>query len=224
MKFPGKVISIILCLLMCIQCMSVTVSANDSVFIVNESFNSYVTNEVPAELSVIGNKNYVTEYSEKEKGYRFDLNNAEQTLSFPAKLSKEHFVSFDLLATDKINGALNFMTGTTTVPFKVVSFVNGRLKSHNGKEIGGVVGKMRNISVYFDFANKLYTVYQDGKAILSDNYISGLSFSETNAVSLTFSSSVGASVVVDNINIGNGKPMKKYPVSEYNPNSVELGY
>ena len=222
MAFFRKFVSLVLCLILVTQCMVTLVWASDSNIIVNESFNSYVTNEVPIGISVIGNKNYVTEYSEKEKGYRFDLNNAEQTISFPAKLSKDHFVSFDILATGKINGALNFVSGTSTVPFKVVSFADGKIKSHNGKEIGGVVGKMRNISVYFDFANKLYTVYQDGKALISDYYISGLSFSETKEVSLTFSSSVGASVIVDNINIGNGKPIKKYPVSEYNPNSVEL--
>lgn len=216
-----KWIALTVVAILLVQCGFASVFASESTLVVNESFNAYITNEVPANLSVVGNRSYVCEYKEGEKGYKFELNKSAQGIKFPVNFSGEHFVSFDIVADGAFDGALNFKSGSSTVPFSVISFSDNRLKAHNGKEISGVGTKMKSITVYFDFVQKSYSVTIDGRELASDYYISSMRITAAQEVSFDFTSSDGAYVIVDNINIGNGRPLGKYPVSTYNPDSVE---
>lgn len=216
-----KIASILVTVAMLLQCVPYTsFASDDALLLVNESFNGFVTNEVPSTLSIIGNRSYVAQCGEKNKAYRFELGAMAQSISWAANLSGECFISFDLSSDNKLGGKLALAKGTSSM--NLISFENGRLRSHNGKQVSAVSSKVKNFVVQLDFDTASYSVYENGKEVISDCYISAMKIKSADKVSFEFTSKHNATADLDNVNIGLGQHLKSgYPTGDYNEASVE---
>ena len=202
--------------LICFACASVmlfesagiTAAAEGYDSVVSESFNECVTNgDVPEYIVKNGKRIVVKDYGKNNKAAFIATLPRIQSLSFPASLTGEYFVCFDLAADNAFSAKIILEMGA--VRRTVAEIDNGTLKTHNGKKAGSVGQSGARISMAFDQNANSYSLYSrnisgGSTSGVSDNYIAGFRLNTVTAVTLEFTSSVNAGVYLDNVNIGRG--------------------
>lgn len=165
--------------------------------VVNESFNSYVTYDKPGALSVTGFRYYIDEYQTDDKGLKFELSGAAQKITFKSPATGNYYISFDCVNGGSFDGTLKVNTGSEKTLLK---FSDSQIATHNGLELFGVGTTKKNIGVAVNVNAKSYTVYENGKAKISDFYDATISSLDLISFSLEFSSAVvGSVLVLDNV-------------------------
>ena len=86
----------------------------DSELLASYSFNSYATNEIPAELGIKANGYYITEYEFQNKGLKILTEKKGNTFPISVKTGGEVTVSFDIMrGGEPISGGLRLEGGNT---------------------------------------------------------------------------------------------------------------
>ncbi|MBQ4528323.1 MAG: discoidin domain-containing protein [Clostridia bacterium] len=195
-------------------------AAENSELLYNQSFNSTSTNEVPANISVVGRGARVAEYDMEEKALRFELTGGLQMAEVSVPLSGKFFISFDISSTGKLNGGVK-LKNSSGGEFSVLQFAKGMLCTHNGSEVTGINKNMQNVTIEFNVDKSRYSLYVGGKCMKNNYYVASFAVKEPTSVLFELSSSVGGTALLDNINIGKGKAMSSYPKALYDPSVTE---
>lgn len=210
-----SMISMMLCAAMGAHC--IPTLAADGELLINETFNASVTNGyLPESIDAVGNRMIVKEYEPGEKGIYIAASAQLQSVKFAAQYGVQYFFSFDISADADFNASLSQNEGT--IKRVLLKIENGTLMTHNGKIIDNVGSRMKSIAVGVNAAHNTYSVYIDGKCVISDNYINEYKLGECTAVSFEASAGAGAGIVLDNIYAAHGEydSSKKPTQAPYN--------
>jgi len=217
----------VLALLLCTMLLTSTAGfaapsqkAEESTLLFSQSFNTVITNTQPIDMRVVGRGTRVLDYGTNNKALAFDAGSSVQLAEASVSLENKFFISFDIAATDKIGGSVNLKTSSGS-GFSIVKFTDGKICTHNNRAVAGVNERFTNVTIEANAATSSYNLYINGKCVKSNYYVSNLTVKNAAAVSFEFNSENGAKVYLDNVNMGQGKAMKSYPVAQYDPTSAE---
>ncbi len=193
---------------------------------VNQTFDSYVTNEQPDEFVVKARNWYVKEYEEKNKGLLFYADITGSVAQFDASASKDTVISFDLKATDVMpTGEFKVYDDSGRSQTLMVFTESRGAGAYNGLPLSGF-GKSRavNYAIVYRAGDKTCDIYVNGKAKASNMKIKTSSVSNVASVEFSFISDRPAQgVIIDNLNVyeDDKYSIKEFPVNEYNEETVE---
>lgn len=189
--------------------------------LVEDGFDSYITYDKPPELNVSGYKYYITEYESQNKGLEFLLSSANQSIDFYAETATNYYISFDILTDNYIDGALLVNAGNKEI---LIQINDSKVCTHNGMKLFGIKGSKKNIGIEVDKNSRSYTIYENGKAVISDFYGKTIPQTNMSGFCLEFSSKErDASVLIDNVCAVEGtyKNTAKYIKSVYLDKTTE---
>lgn len=228
-KIFREITASVVCGAMCLSLVPASSNESDTVneIVFSESFNSYATYAEAESLDVSGALAFVEEYDIEQKGLGINLSNGASELEIGASLTEKFFVSFDISASDKISASLSGRVDGDSK--QLLTIKKGMLYTHDGMDIASIGKKLTNITIALNTSSSTYDVYIGGKCIYSNYYMSGLKDNIVESIILSLSSDAGAKVIIDNVNVVNGSPVKlsskkintKYQEDEYNPEMTE---
>lgn len=216
LKNVKKLISLAVCAML----LPAVPMVSEAAFVINESFNEYVTNDTPSELSVNAKAYCITEYKEKDKGLLMYAGTGTSSVSFDVENTKNICISFDIMAVN--NTPSGFVSAVNA------SGVQQQLLVFNAKKGAGGYdnfpinsfrnNNMKHYDVVYRADKKTYDVYINNKLSLFEQRIGASKISSISSVVFTFSSETGEDgVIIDNVNIFSGtEPKKKYPTAKFN--------
>lgn len=221
----NKFISTLLALSMVISVFSglgtVSYAADDE--LISYSFNEYVTNSSPSLSGIKADSYYIDKYADDNKGLKLLLSSRISRFPVTAAMSGECVISFDIAGKGQPTGELSLYNGSTA--FKLLKFNKGAIEAYNGNPVGGIsTSRPTKVSVVINFASRHCDIYMNGKAIVTDYYITSSLISKADKMEFTFTSDYGdAYVLLDNINIHSGdKPRSTYPETAFLDEETEL--
>ena len=217
-----KTMALVLSLLMIFQmtAFSAPSAKEESSLLFNQSFNSVATNSQPIGINVVGKGARVMDFGKDNKALGYTLKQSTQLAEITASIEEKFFISFDIAAVGKINGALKIKDSSGSA-FSIVRFENGKVATHNGREVAGINSKFTTVAVEANYKTSSYNLYINGKCEKADYYVSNIGIKDAAKICFELSSETGADAYLDNINIGNGKLMSSFPVDKYDPASIE---
>lgn len=213
-----KAVAVLLCMGMLAP--TAVLAEDGSKLLVNESFNSYATYEVP-DITLSGKGIGVMEYGTMDKALKFVLNSGEKKAEFEVATEQNFFVSFDVQSNAAFGGAVRMKNGTTG--FELLNFENGDIKTHNNSKIGMVGTGKRNVVISVNLTRRKYNVYMDGKILADEYFASGMTMRRITGIEFGFSSEKNAELFLDNVNIASGEYSvgMTFPVDEYSDEITE---
>ena len=231
-KIFQKITSLVTGCVMGVSAISLPVLANETdnepmEIVFSESFDSYATNAEVDVFDVTGAACFVEEYESGEKGLLMDLSEGAREIGIGVNLEGSFFVSFDISATAAVSGGLGGKNDSGS--FSLLEIRKGKLLTHNGFDVSGISGKLKNVTVAANTSTSTYDIYVDGNLVISNYYMSGMKGMLVESLLLSLYSEKGAVVTIDNINIAYGTPKKlsskkintEYPEDEFNPEVTE---
>lgn len=218
-----KIISLILCTLLCTSLIPANLSFAAATYYVNESFNDFPTYMIPDNYEISGDGYYIEEYKKEDKGLAILLGKTPSNLSFAVTSGNKFAVSFDIKYTNKpVTGSVEIKDGAGTA-VKIVNFSkDSRVSASNGFPLGGYnASKMSNFTVVYDGTTSTCDVYHNGKFICDDLKVKGKALTNLSSVTFNFvSDNPGEFIVLDNINVSDTYS-KNHPVTEYTDLEME---
>ncbi len=186
---------------------------------VNEAFNSYVTYEVPQDISTDLEYYWVQEYKEGDKGLAVYGKRQGGYIEYSVANLDTVCISFDIMCLDKpLSGSLRVGDSSGNA-LDVLNFdKTHHIKTHNGLSVGGYhKSTMTNVAVVYKAKSKTYDVYLDGKLKQKDYKASKSTVQSVSTVRFYVQADEQAAFVFDNINITDeSKPRTKYPTDVFN--------
>ncbi len=232
MTFIKKALSTALAVAMLPVVPSVASASETPDLIVNQSFNSFVTNEQPDDITVKARNWTVTEYEKENKGLLFYADITGSTATFDGAASQDTVISFDLRATDVMpTGELKVYDDSGRSQTLMV-FTSGRgAGAFNGLPISGF-GKSRsvNYAIVFRAKDKTCDIYVNGRNKTKNMKMKSANVANVASIEFSFISDKDAQgVILDNLNVYSDDEysIKKFPVGEYNEevaNEVEMKF
>lgn len=192
----------------------------------NESFNSYITNDMPDSLDVNARNWYIDEHSPEDKGLAVFGDKGGSKISFQTASTGNTVISFDIKAINAIpegQFAVKDELGATQTLLKF----NGSkgVSAYNGLPVSGF-GKngFTNYTIIYRPGDAMYDIYVNGKVRARDIQIKVVSALQVSTIAFEFNSPSGdKGVILDNINTYASDKIehKEFPVSEYNAEAYE---
>lgn len=218
-----KVISMALAAIMCFSVLPCAVQAEESDLLVNESFDGYITNDMPSALNFTGNANsriYENEPSNKVlylSGYGEGNNLTFDT----SEIGDNYVVSFDY---DPGEGNMETKV-IFSDSFTPVRFEGTTVYLSDGKKAGTVrSGKMNRIDIGYSASSHRLFVNINGLEAVS-YWISVSTLGKMASVSFKteFLETKGSYALLDNVNVYNGSEARDdFPVQSYNSETKEF--
>ena len=196
----------------------------DSELLASYSFNSYATNEIPAELGIKANGYYITEYEFQNKGLKIFTEKKGNTFPISVKTGGEVTVSFDIMrGGEPISGGLRLAGGNTEFDGLIFTKANC-ITLGDGNEVGGISKSiMTHVVLSLNLPKNRVSVSVNGKSKVSDYFVSCKSLSSLSGITFYFDQTQGGSVILDNINISSGlKELPSYPRDPYNSDFTDI--
>lgn len=188
---------------------AIPVLAEDSDLFV-ESFDSVVTNALPASVKTEGSENTrVIDYGNRNKALCIDGAYSTNNITFEfEKTSKNFVISFDYIP-GKGNMKTSFCLSNGFVPFTIEGT---KIFTYDGKEIASIMPERASrVSAGFSSVTNRYFITVDDENILS-NWIGKEKAVNITSFSLSteFAAEDEAYVLIDNVNVYNGTETKKF--------------
>lgn len=196
------------------------------VLVVNESFDSYTTNDQPGDFNVQARNWFITEHDKEDKGLLIYAGNTGAGVKFPAAGTGDTVISFDLKATDKMPaGQLNVYDSGGRVQ-KLMDFTEGKGAGViNGFPVSGFgKSKITNYVIVYRPVDKTFDVYVNGVRKAANKLISNVLVKEVASVEFVFTSEKAAQgVIIDNVNVygDNEYSLREFPRAEYNSEALD---
>ncbi len=217
-----KLITKILCTVLCISLLPFTSFAAESYLDVNmlvsSSFNSYNTYSTPSDLTINSKLAWVEEYKPGDKGLVLSGEKSNSVLQYDIATSKQFVLSFDVHSEiDCAKGSV-YVKDSSGNKQDLFTF-DGRnyIKTFNGRHIGGYSeGSISNLAVVFNPESFGVDYYFNGKQVITNDKIFSGKVKTVASVVFEFKHEEKSAILLDNINMFEGsKPLKSYPVEEY---------
>lgn len=183
-------------------------------FYVAESFDNYVTNSTPTFDSIKGKNVYITENIEgKSKALLIKSEAKEAGFVYSFGKSISQFVwSFDISVNNSIpSGNISVLNSSGQETVALMLKPDGKLCAYDGRQVGGVgLGKSVHVDLVYQLLNSRYSIYINGKSVLSEWYIrdnSNNTLSSINSVSFLFTGAnngVASEILIDNLYLYSG--------------------
>ena len=225
MKIVSRIIAVILvALLLPISSLNILAAPVKSHLAL--SFNNYVTNESPADISVTGGKYYISEYAPLEKGLTLISGKTPQTVEFNVTAGKSFCIYFDIKTMGSALDGYLEIYGTGSEKLKILNFASdNEIRFYNGYYLTGYnASAMSSIALEYNGSTSTCNVYRNNKCLHSDLKIKSTALSSLSKIVFGFSSSTAnAGVILDNIYVTDkfDSKLASYAPDDYNPLSVE---
>lgn len=202
--------------------MPLGISAEDtSELLVNDSFDSYVTNERPGTYRMYVNEWGIQEYAVRNKGMYAEAKGDGSQMCVDIKPVTNAVISFDLMATDKMpSGSVNVKDADGNER-SIITFTEGNgAKSHNGLSITGYGNKKAvNYAIVFRSADNSYDLYVNGSCKQKNVQMSSDAIGDVVEVNFVLrSDKEKQGVIIDNLNIYESDTfsIREFPRNKYN--------
>ena len=221
-------IALLLTVLLTVQ--SCPAFAEETIYLVSESFNGYATNAQPTTMELYGrNARVIDREPGRDKaffGEAVDGNDAGISISF-SPTDGIYTISADIcLSGTRAEGGLSIVDGNSTAFAAVKFLADGGLTTSDGHISGGLpMNRYATVAVTVNPADSVYSIYLNNKQIVKNWLVkSGLPKTASKFNLLFASPDTGVlQVQIDNVYVYHGeRKTKGYPVSTYNSSVDEF--
>lgn len=205
---------------------AVTVAARSDA-LVNETFNQYITNDMPSSFEFTGNANSrVVEDGTSNKSLYLACGGNTNSISFPTEGAETNFVvSFDIKTGGSDFAGEMTLENSGGTSFAPITFSGGSIILNDGKKIGSLP---EGISTHIDFgynqSSYRYFVRINGDEKVSQ-WITGVTFTSPAALTFTteYSDFTDTYAIIDNVRVYNGtEASEDFPVASFNTEAKEF--
>ena len=179
------------------------------VILLNETYNTYATNETPS-----GASGRVVWRTGSDK--QLLLSGVDETFTntyMLSKASKLVTVEFSLSKCADASGSVSFAEGTTKSFVPIIFSEDGSMTTTDGKRIPVSGGKYVKLGITLDVKNKQFSVYADGKCVLPGWYNSNISLAQIDSFKIEISSGLsGDTQLIDDVRAYEGREIFDYSV------------
>ncbi len=192
---------------------------------VNESFDGYITNEIPQDLSINAKAYAISEYAPQDKGLLIYGGVGSSILTFSVPNLTDTCISFEIKSLDRAPGGRVSIENPAGVEQQLMQFnTGGGAGAHNGKPIGGFGKSIKTrYDIIYRPGEKNYDIYINGRKKIDAQRLPSTQVTAVAAVKFVFSSPTGEdAAILDNINIYSGTERReRFPREEYNPDKED---
>ena len=218
-----RIFSVILIFAMTFSLITSVGAKENAEILVMESFDNYITNKTASNMSLSGAEFRVVEDGQKDKALLAVKSSSETVMS--KKISgvvKNYVVTSVEVKYDGEPLNVRFGISKNTTYFYSVVINNNRIKTHNGKNIGGLsLNGYTKISVAYNFYAGVYTVYINDN-VCAEGYIMTENITPDSIILLREAGSTNTNLYIDNFCAYNAfLPESELKGEEYNPQTVE---
>lgn len=210
----------------CMLC-TVNVFASEKADFYAEGFDSYKTNAKPVGMDITGSAdNRVVMCGNRNKALLVELKAETTTVTIPFSGADKCFsASMDMMLEGACGGIrIGIKDRSGSVFYPLNADENGKIKTFDGKSIGGIGNELRNLTICYDLDMNYFTVYSGGKIIVEKWKIT-TSLREPAAIVVNTQPDEenGGNLYVDNIRAYGGNEYRYSRVkSEFNDKEVEF--
>ena len=198
--------------------------------ILNESFNSYVTNQRSefGATTVSGTSGKIVERAPGDKALwiaESDSSTKTVSVAFASGQTGTEFVySLDIMkssATQSLTATIGLSGATTKYP--VIQVEDNVMKLPDGKTLGGITAAgYTKLTLLYNTESKVLTVYKNEKKVVEDWIFNNIGSIYSSAYITSPAS--GGSFYLDNIQIYQGREKRQIVAEAYNPGVVDDVY
>lgn len=191
-----------------------------------EDFNGYATNETKTSVEADNAAAYVKERSKTNKALEISAGIALSKIK--AKWENKADKVVISLSIECENERANIDVSAANSKGreeKLIGFSpNGEIKTYDGKKIGGfAVGAVKKVAIAVDNINEVFSVYLNGKNVISDWNVPGSVVPEGIVLSVSGGTEKPSTVYVDDICVYPGeRPKTINRNTKFNPETIEL--
>jgi len=224
-KLISTVLSLIMILGVCTN-VQLEAFASQSNFLFLEDYDRYATNAELTGCEFSAETAYIVASGESNK-QAFLEGSGRLSVSYPVKASLDgNFFSFDVIMPDNLSsGALTVKAGGKD--FEAVKVTSERnLTTYDGRKIGAApVGKLIKVALTFNKKHSRYSIYINGKAVMTDWYLqSGYPSGEVTAIGVTALVNEKSTLIIDKLGVYTSEKLIKsedFPAVNFNTSVME---